>query len=343
MLWSKLKALETWSYNQFNILKPILEQRKANGFVRECHGDLHMGNIAVVKNDPVFFDGIEFSDSLRWIDTASDFAFLIMDLEFHSLSMQAMNVLNQYLDYSADYEALQVLKFFMVYRAMVRAKVAFLRTLQISNTKQKQIPEHNQAEFINEFEQYLSFALHITKQKARFLMVTVGVSGSGKTVLSTKLSQENSAIHLRSDVIRKQLAGMAPLQRSGSQGIGEGIYSEEHSQQTHVSLLAVAQQVLISGFSVIVDATFLKQNDRRPFLLLAKALNVAFIICHLESDEKTLQARLKKRMEKGQDASEANVAVMRSQLKSQEAFSDEELVFVKSGEDISSILQAIPA
>ncbi len=125
-----LGQLEEWSRRTHGELYELLRQRKRDGFVRECHGDLHLANMAWVDGEPILFDCIEFNENLRWIDVINDIAFLFMDLADRGQKKLGWSFLNHYLQKTGDYQGLQLLRFYAVYRAMVRAKVNCLRLAQ---------------------------------------------------------------------------------------------------------------------------------------------------------------------------------------------------------------------
>lgn len=317
--------IKIWSLAMLDHLDDAFIQRKKQGYIRECHGDLHLGNIAVLQGRAVPFDCIEFSKTFRWIDTASDLAFLLMDVRFNGYSQQANVVLNSYLEYTFDYSLLDVLKFYLVYRAMVRAKVLLLRLSQGDGDKQERI---NTMEF---FHGYVRFCQDVLKPRAPFLMITSGVSGSGKSTFAREFCSQADAIHLRSDVTRKHLAGLKPLQSSSD--LIKGIYSAEFSQQTFARLESAAKLVLQSGYSVVVDATFLTQADRQPFIKLGDELGVKTLIGFLDVPHEVLVERIVQRGAAGGDPSEATVEVMEKQLETQQPFNDLELPLLVSACD----------
>jgi aminoglycoside phosphotransferase family enzyme len=200
----KLAELERWSKAIYERLQPLLTSRRAEGFIRECHGDLHLGNMILQDDEITVFDCIEFNEDLRWIDTISDLAFLTMDLHRRGASALAWRLLNGYLEFSGDYAGLQILTYYQVYRAMVRAKIAAIRL------NQPDLDAGQQAETQKECRSYLDLALHFSHPLAPFLLITHGVSGSGKTHITAQLLELMSAIRIRSDVERKRLFGLTP-------------------------------------------------------------------------------------------------------------------------------------
>lgn len=317
-----LQHLERWSELQSERLSALFDMRKQQGRIRECHGDLHLANIALIDERPVLFDCIEFNPRLRWIDVASDLAFLIMDLGFNGYPEQANQLLNSYLEYSADYELLTVLNYYIVYRAMVRAKVAVLRM--------EQAAEAEQAELRGQFRAYVAFARATTEQTNSYLAITCGVSGSGKSTLARKLAAHSAAIHLRSDVVRKQLAGLKPLQSSEQLDPDnpDWLYSREYTEKTFARLKTLAEQALGLGYPTIVDATFLSAASRQPFIAIAERLTIPFYLLYLEVPPAELRRRIGQRQRKGGDASEADAAIMEEQLSHFESFSASEEPYV---------------
>lgn len=308
-----LDTLEVWSLTALKNLEPTFYQRHKRNRIKECHGDLHLGNIAVVDENPLMFDCIEFNDQFRWIDCASDLAFLIMDLEFHGYPDIANNVLNRYLEYSLDYHCLSVMNFYKVYRAMVRAKVALLAASQAEPGTEPMRSAQK------EFNEYVQFAADSIPEKSPFLVLTSGVSGTGKSTFATEFCAYSDAIHIKSDVVRKRLAGLAPTDNSEDVP-GLNLYSEDSSQRTFAKLHELASFLLSLGYGVVVDATFLTVQDREPFLTLARDRGIAVVIAHLMAPEEVLGARIEQRLQLGLDSSEATVAVMGEQLKRVEGF-----------------------
>jgi uncharacterized protein len=302
-----LDALNTWTEAHATQLTPLLAQRLATGRVREGHGDLHLANLVLIGNEVVPFDGIEFNDALRWIDVASDMAFAWMDLLDHSQPGLANGLLSDWLDASGDSTAPDVLPFFAVYRALVRAKVAVIRSTQ---------PGADTARSLAEARGYVSLALRIAQPPAPQLVITHGLSGSGKTWASSRwLLAETSgrAIRLRSDVERKRLHGLSATQASGS-GLNRGLYSPKAHGDTYAHLLQRARHLLQDGWSVLVDAAFLRRHEREAFADLARAAGCPFHILATEAPLAVLRERITERQARGADASEATVAVLEQQL-----------------------------
>ncbi len=300
----QLDELYAWSLSRFEQLKPVITQRKRDGFVRECHGDLHLRNIAWVEEQPVIFDCIEFNPNLRWIDVMSDFAFLFMDLIDRKQSTLAYRLLDRYLTRTGDYAGLSMLPFYFVYRAMVRAKVDSIRLSQADI-----ITAEREAGRV-EFTGYLELASTFVQRTQPILMITRGLSASGKTTITDRLLQTMGAVRLRSDVERKRLAGM-DFRTPARTGIGEGIYTSDMSERTYKYLLQQAQSILKAGFPVIVDAAFLEASKRVPFAQLAQRLQMPFIILQCEASPSSLRQRISLR---SGDASDADLSILEHQL-----------------------------
>lgn len=290
-----VKQIEHWYKKQILALNPLFEARKQQGFIRECHGDLHSRNLVVLNNNVIAFDCIEFSEELRWIDVFSDLAFVIMDLDFRQHSHFATRLLNNYLEKTGDYLGLSVLHFYLIYRALVRAKVEAISANQ------------NKHDSIGKAcHQYLDLANHYTESKTPKLIITYGLSASGKSTLSKQLCESLSGIVIRSDVERKRLFKIG----------NEDLYSQETTQQTYQYLLHQSETVINCGYSLIVDATFLAYEHRQQFLHLAKKLNVAFIILNLKVSDEVLRQRIQNRE---QDVSDADLTVLEHQIQNRDA------------------------
>ena len=300
----QLDSLYSWSLNSFEQLKPVFVQRKRDGFVRECHGDLHLRNIAWFENKPIIFDCIEFNPNLRWIDVISDLTFLFMDLIDRGQSTMAYRLLDRYLMHTGDYAGLRVLPFYFVYRAMVRAKVDRLRL------SQSNVPAAERTAEEQEFTGYLNLANTFVSRPQPFLMITWGLSASGKSTISAGLLEMIGAIRLRSDVERKRLAGIDFMTRAKAQ-VGDGIYTPQMSDRTYAHLLRQAEAILTAGFPVIVDAAFLDAERRTPFAQLAQQMKLPFMILQCEASASSLRARICQRRH---DASDADLAILEHQL-----------------------------
>ena len=315
---AQLRRLEIWSEMTFSELRRTFEARKHGGFIRECHGDAHLANMVWLDERAMLFDCLEFSDNLRWIDVMSELAFLVMDLDDRGRPDLARRALNSYLEHTGDYAGLAVFRFYQVYRALVRAKVACIRLSQNGLSDE----EKNRGR--EEYRGYANLAERYTQAPPVALIITHGLSGSGKTWLSQQLLESLDAIRVRSDIERKRLHGIAPLARSGS-GIDSGIYTSQASQRTYAHLAELASAILRAERSVIVDAAFLKHSQRDQLCTVAKEMHVPFLILDIEAPENILRERLYQRSAQRHDASEADLAVLEHQLATREPlFGDEQ-------------------
>lgn len=302
----QLSLLENWTQQEYSRLQSILSLRKHDNHIRACHGDMHLGNIALVAGKITIFDGIEFNDDLRWIDTASEISFLIMDLHDKKVTGFAHRLLNIYLEISGDFGLLPVLNFYMVYRAMVRAKINALRLAQ-------DLPEAEQKQVLQHCRTYLDLAERYTEQNRPALLITHGMSGSGKSFGCRQLVEQLGFIQLRSDVERKRLANMQASER-GRNGLDQGIYNPDMNVRTYERLAELASSILQSGYPVIVDATFLKEEQRRQFQELAQRHQVTYLILHFSGSPTQLEANILRRQQVDNDASDADIAVLHKQL-----------------------------
>ncbi|MFA7281823.1 MAG: AAA family ATPase [Sterolibacterium sp.] len=315
---ARVDLLEQWSTHAHAKLSCLMEERRHNGFIRECHGDLHLGNI--IRNDDgiQIFDCIEFNPALRWIDVASEIAFTVMDLCARGRSDWGARFLNAYLERTEDYAALRLLPFYLVYRALVRAKVARIRASQANGDIR--------AKALIDYADHLRLAEAFIAPRRLALIITRGVSGSGKTTVSQWFLEHFSALRLRSDIVRKRLHGLNPNSRSHS-ALAADLYTESASQATYADLLCLAREILESGFPVVVDATFLKRSQREAFERMAADLGVSFLILDCSSGYENLRQRVMLREANGKDASEANMAVLDWQLANDQSLDAQEMKY----------------
>jgi len=303
----RLQALLDWTNQQFESLRPLLVKRKQQGFIRECHGDLHLDNITLINDTPTLFDGIEFNDEFRWIDGISDLAFLLIDLDFRGQSALKRRVLSQYLEITGDYPALELLSFYQVYRSLVRAKISALRLKQLT----KGSPEHHHFKQIT--IQYIEQAeAEAFDKPAPKIVLLQGVSGSGKSHFSKQLLQSLDAVVIRSDIERKRLFGIHATERL-SEFDRKALYSSDMSQKTYQQLQSLTKQISQFGFSVIVDATFLKQSHRQAFSDLADSLGYDCKLIYIDADLDTATQAVAQRQLLNNDPSDADISVMKQQ------------------------------
>jgi hypothetical protein len=313
----ELEALRAWTEAKARALAPVFAQRKADGCVRECHGDLHLGNIALVAGEPVAFDGIEFNDAFRWIDVVSEVAFLAMDLIDRGLEPLAWRFLDRWLGRGGDYGGVAVLRFYLVYRAMVRAKVDCIRA------HQPEVDDHSRGRMEREYHEYLALAHRLAHDRRPAIVLMHGLSGSGKTTVAQALLERVGGLRVRSDVERKRLHGLAADARTAS-AAGEGIYGAGASRRTYDRLADVAATIAAAGYPAIVDATFLHRAERERFRDLAARLGVPFVIVDCAAPLEVLRARVARRAASGGDASEATVEVLERQARASEPLADDE-------------------
>ena len=310
-----IEPLSRWTVAQSRRLHSVLEKRKAEGHVRECHGDLHLGNVALIDGQPVVFDAIEFNAGLRWIDTFNDIGFMTMDLQERGRSDLAYRFLDRYLQDSGDYEGITLLRFYEVYRALVRAKIAAIRISQADLSDEEYLT------VAAELAGYIGFARQLSESRHGAMIITQGVSGSGKSHVSRTLPEILPAVRLRSDVERKRILGIDP----GADATDRGAYSLQLTRQTYTRLVTLARTVVRAGYVAVVDATFLKRDQRGRFRELAKELGVPFAIIDCDAPVEILRERISRRADQPDNISDADFSVLEAQLWSRDTLSEEEV------------------
>ncbi len=316
----RINELKTWSEREYEKIHNFLAARKSHGFVRECHGDLHLGNITIFKGRLTPFDCIEFNPEFRWIDVISEISFLVMDLIARGREDMAAAFLNEYLTRTGDFAGVMGMRYYLVYRSMVRAKVEIIRARQTSRE-----PKHEHTALSN-YHHFTELANTLRSTSNPLLIIMHGLSGSGKSTVASKLQQYLFFIHLRSDVERKRLYRLQPTEKSDS-GIDRGIYSTEATQKTYDRLFALADTILRSRWIVVVDATFLQHQQRERFHQLAALHNAAFIILDCTAPQSSLEQRIISRATEPDAVSEANLEVLHQQITTDQPITSNEQKF----------------
>lgn len=300
----KLDSLLSWSQAKQTDLLEDLTLRQREGWIRECHGDLHLANCALIDGRVVMFDALEFAEDLRWIDPLNEIAFLYMDLGQRGYKHLARRFLSRYLENANDYQSLTLLPYYLVYRAMVRAKVAAIEAHQ----QRKDVTRRNQAD--RQLSDYLDCAMAYSKPPAQSPLILLhGLSGSGKSWLAQQLVETLGTICIRSDVERKRLLGLGP-EASTRSGVAEGAYSADITTKVYRRLYALSYPVLDAGLPVLIDATCLRHRQRTPFQQLAQIVGCPFVILSVQAPDDILRSRILTRSQQEQDASEATLAVL---------------------------------
>ncbi|WP_417820540.1 AAA family ATPase [Terasakiella sp.] len=304
----------------------LLEGRRYNGFVRHCHGDLHLRNICFFNNAVTLFDAIEFEPDYAVIDILYDLSFLLMDLIHRGRSDFANLVLNRYLALSGDISGLKVLGVFLSSRATIRAHVSAVAS---KNQKTKR-----ETEFLEkEARCYLQEARQFLKKQSPTLIAIGGLSGCGKSVLAKGLAPHighaPGAFVARTDMIRKRVLGVKPWEKLSQDG-----YSRAATQRTYKQLYQEIEDALQSGNSVIVDGVFAKPGERNKLEKLAAKLGVSFLGFWLSAPLDVLEQRVTHRRN---DVSDADVSVVRMQA----GYDIGKMDWVKldASQDIESVLE----
>ncbi|MEZ5669455.1 MAG: AAA family ATPase [Alphaproteobacteria bacterium] len=298
----KVAALEAASHAQLDRVGALLDARRASGFVRRCHGDLHLRNVVMIDGRPTLFDCIEFSDDIACIDVLYDVAFMLMDLWVRGLKPHANALFNGYMAATDQFGGLAALPLFLSARAAIRAKVLALEAAADGGDADGHGAE---------IARYLDLAESFARPAPPRLVAVGGLSGSGKSTLARALAPglgpAPGAVVLRSDVARKHLFGVDPAER-----LPQEAYAPAVSARVYGLLMDRAAQCLAEGQAVVVDAVFDRPADRAAVAGVAADLGLPFAGFWLQAPEAVLTARVGAR--RG-DASDADAAVVRRQLK----------------------------
>ena len=297
-----------------------LEQRQQLKKIRECHGDLHLNNVCRFHHQIQVFDCIEFNQEFRNIDVLYDVAFMVMDLDYLGREDLAFIFLNQYLERTADYSGVKLLPLYLMMRAMIRGNVISLAL------KDNAIAPEEKEDLKQRAIAYYQLAHQYTKPRQGQLILMCGLSGSGKSTIASKLSESMRGIHLRSDAIRKHLAGVS-LDRTGSDGnqVPDTIYSPAMTQRTYQQLLDYGGELAQEGWTVVLDAKYDRVHLRQDVIQWARQKNIPLTIIHCDAPEADLRSRLRSRQG---DISDATEKILDSQIAAFESFEVDERAYV---------------
>jgi uncharacterized protein len=315
---TRSQYIETKAYSDryFNEHPELFVQRVTGGFIRECHGDLHLRNICLWHDKILLFDCIEFNEAYRFVDTMYDVAFVVMDLEARGRKDLANRFLNTYIERTGDWEGLQVLPLYLSRQAYVRAKVtSFL-------LDDAGIPESDRQAAAQTASDYYHQAWAYTQIDRGKLIMLSGVSGSGKSTVGKQIAVQVGAVKLRSDAVRKHLGGIPLCDRGDT-----SLYTPEMTAQTYDRLLNLAQKLTARGFTVILDAKYDRVALRAAVIDLAHDRDISFQIFHCTAPDAVLRDRLKQRTG---DIADATVDLLASQQAAWEDFTPAERGYVTS-------------
>ena len=315
----RLAVIEAWTLQQAEALAPAFEARAHGGAIRECHGDLHLENLLLQDGRFVPFDALEFNPNLRWIDIANDIAFLVMDLMARGRSDLAHTVLNGWLEETGDYESLTVMRFYLVYRSMVRAVVTAIRQQQTGAQPEDSVRP--------DAASYIELAAQLVDTPPARLILMHGFSGSGKTWRSSRLVADLPALRVRSDLERKRLSGLTAGQKAAGK-IDAGLYRADVTDRTYRMLAQHCETGLRAGFDMIADATFLRKKHRAWFIELAASLGADLSIVDCFAPPDVLRKRIRERAEMARDASDADLVVLDHQLRNHDPLDESERALV---------------
>jgi uncharacterized protein len=309
-------ATKQFTDNFFEREQTLLAERRQNNWIRECHGDLHLKNICLWQGKVRLFDRIEFNEEFRFVDVMYDVAFTVMDLEARGRVDLGNAFLNTYIEQTGDWEGLQVLPLYLSRQAYVRAKVtSFLLDDPAVPQKEKEKARETAAN-------YYRLAWNYSKPHNGRLILMSGLSGSGKTTVARQVARQWGAIHIRSDAVRKHLAGIALNERGGDE-----IYTPQMSEKTYDRLLELGGMLARRGFPVILDAKYDRVALRQPVIDLCESQQFPLQILYCTAPVEVLRDRVAARFG---DISDATPEVLARQLATAELFSEAERSYVNA-------------
>ncbi len=283
----------------------LFAERIKKGCIRDCDGDIHLGNICLINGTAYIFDCIEFNERFRYSDTAADIAFLLMDLDFHRSPDLAGAALSTYIMASGDADLAKLITFYKVYRAFVRGKVESMRFLDAGIDQAERDAARKRA--IRYFRLAQGYCINSTLPPTLF--ITSGTMGCGKSTLADQLSFELGLKTFNSDRVRKDLAGV-PAKTQVLVSYGVGLYSKEMTENTYRQLERLAGNELAAGRSVVIDAGFGTAAERAEFARLAVSHHARFVILFMQCDPDEQRRRLRERSSRGNSVSDGRVDLL---------------------------------
>lgn len=301
-------TIRQWADEEFRRRRNWFMSRRQNGYVRECHGDLHLGNMFRFNDSIQVFDCVEFNPHLRWTDVIAEMAFVVMDLQERGYPQFAAHVLNRWLEQSGDYSGLVGWRWYFVYRSLVRAKVAALRL------QQPDLELDERATKLTEMRNYLTLANAHTQPQPAAMLLMHGFSGSGKSFVSERICEDLGAVRLRSDIERKRLFGQ--WGDPGRKLLAGDMYGPTITETVYREILGMQVPLIVeAGFSAVIDATSLWRWQRDLFRTMAIRMGVPFVLVDVQAEPTLLRQRLHQRhIATRGEPSDADVAVLENQL-----------------------------
>lgn len=309
-----------------------LEKRQFQHKIRECHGDLHLKNLCLFQDKLQAFDCIEFNQEFRYIDILYDVAFLVMDLTYYGHLDYANEFLNEYLEKTDDYSGVNILPLYLIMRAFIRGNVTSL------TCEDSLIPPSEKAILKIQAQAYYKLASDYTYRPQGRVILMSGISGSGKTTVARNLSRKINAIRIRSDAVRKHIAGISLLGSWSNENSNQNIYTPEMTYKTYKRLVDSGLQLAKQGVTVILDAKYDKRNFRHEVITRTKAAKIPLNIIVCKAPLEVIRNRL---MYRTNDISDANISILETQLNEAEDFNDTEKPFihiVNTDQDLDSQL-----
>ncbi|OKH24731.1 AAA family ATPase [Chroogloeocystis siderophila] len=307
---SQFEETKKYTDNFFAQRQQLFSDRIANDWIRECHGDLHLRNICLWHDKILLFDCIEFNEPFRFVDVMFDIAYAVMELEMLQRPNLGNAYLNTYIEQTGDWEGLQVLPLYLSRQSYVRAKVnSFL-------LDDPGVPETVKQEAAKTAAAYYKLAWEYTKPRQGKLILMSGLSGSGKSTVARQLARNTKAVHIRSDAVRKHLAGIPLLERGGDE-----VYTTEMTQKTYARLLDLGLMLATQGYTVILDAKYDRISLRHEAIASAQAQQLPLQIIHCTAPIEVLRDRLSSRTG---DIADATIDLLETQQAAFEPFTTEE-------------------
>ena len=280
----------------------LFDERIAQGHVCDGHGDLQADDVFCLDDGPRVLDCLEFADELRFGDVANDVAFLVMDLERLGATAEADHLVQAYETAAGAALPPALLRFYVAYRAQVRAKVACLRTRQQPAGRADEAASEVRARAL------LTQCVENLEAATVRLVVVGGLPGTGKSTLAAEIGERTGAVVIRSDVVRKQRVGLSPTE-SAAAGFGEGLYESELTDEVYAEMVAQARREVERGRSVVLDASFVAERHRRLVRALAGSTATDLVELRCVLDPAEAARRIERRQAFGADASDADAGI----------------------------------